>query len=62
LYRDAQRFSRGGSYLNFPGLHEEGEDLYRQTFGGNYERLRQIRHKYDPDELFRFNVKLAAST
>lgn len=58
LYRDAQRFSRGGSYLNFPGLHEEGDDLYKKTFGANYERLREVRARYDPDDLFIFNVKL----
>jgi FAD/FMN-containing dehydrogenase len=57
LYRDAERFSRGGSYLNFPGLHEEGEDLYKRTFGENYDRLRQVHRKYDPEGLFRFNVK-----
>jgi FAD/FMN-containing dehydrogenase len=57
LYREAERFSRGGTYLNFPGLHEEGEELYRKTFGANYERLREIRHKYDPHGLFHFNVK-----
>jgi FAD/FMN-containing dehydrogenase len=57
LYRDAERFSRGGTYLNFPGMHEEGEDLYKKTFGANYERLREVQRKYDPEGLFRFNVR-----
>lgn len=61
LYRDAEQFSRGGSYLNFPGLHEEGEALYKRTYGENYDRLREIQHKYDPSGLFRFNVKAPAT-
>jgi hypothetical protein len=35
--------------------------LYKQTFGSNYERLREIRTKYDPEGLFRFNVKLGSA-
>lgn len=58
LYREAQRHTRGGGYLNFPGFLEEGDQTLRQTFGGNYERLREIQTKYDPDELFRFNLRI----
>ncbi|TMC60527.1 MAG: FAD-dependent oxidoreductase [Chloroflexi bacterium] len=58
VYRKMQQFSSSGAYLNFPGFHEEGDELLRQTFGANYERLREIRAKYDPDGLFQFNVRL----
>jgi len=62
VHHDLEQFSSEGSYLNFPGFYEEGEKVLRQTFGTNYERLREIRQKYDPAGLFRFNVKLPTGT
>jgi FAD/FMN-containing dehydrogenase len=46
---------QGRMYLNFPGLGEEGEQLLRDTFGASYDRLRAIKQKYDPGNIFRFN-------
>jgi FAD/FMN-containing dehydrogenase len=58
VHGDAAR-AGGATYLNFPGLAEEGEVLVRQTFGPNYERLREIKAKYDPENLFRANFNIA---
>jgi hypothetical protein len=44
-----------GTYLNFPGLLEEGELQVRTSFGPNYERLVDVKTKWDPDNLFRIN-------
>jgi hypothetical protein len=49
---------KGRMYLNFPGQGEEGEKLLRDTFGDNYQRLREIKAKYDPDNRFRFNQNI----
>src|SRR5215210_6341808 len=53
---------RGRIYLNFPGLGEEGDDLVRRSFGSNFERLTQIKRKYDPDNIFRFNQNIPPTT
>ncbi|MHB1133666.1 MAG: FAD-binding oxidoreductase [Chloroflexota bacterium] len=53
--KDLEPFSRGGLYLNFPGLMEEGDRMLQGTFGDSYQRLRQIKTKYDPHNLFRLN-------
>lgn len=49
---------RGRLYLNFPGHGEEGETLLRDSFGSNYARLKAIKCKYDPDNMFRFNQNI----
>lgn len=45
-------------YLNFPGLHEGGTDTMRTTWGDKYERLRSIKRKYDPENVFRINQNI----
>lgn len=51
-------FTRGGSYLNFPGLGEEHDALLREAHGDNYERLVALKTKYDPSNLFRMNLNI----
>ncbi|WP_255190693.1 FAD-binding oxidoreductase [Natronobeatus ordinarius] len=46
----------GGSYVNF--MMEEGEDRIRATYADNYERLRKIKAKYDPDNFFHVNQNI----
>lgn len=52
VFKDMQRFTRGGSYLNFPGFVEEREALLHGAYRPNLERLRDIRAKYDLSNLF----------
>ncbi|HEY3782066.1 MAG TPA: FAD-binding oxidoreductase [Fimbriimonadaceae bacterium] len=49
-------YSAGGAYVNF--MMEEGEDRIRATYGGNYERLAQIKAKYDPTNFFSVNQNI----
>ena len=51
-------FSRGGSYLNFPGFGEEKEAMLRDAYGENYDRLAALKARYDPDNLFRMNLNI----
>src|SRR5919112_1756432 len=57
-FSDMRRFSNGGMYLNFPGFLEEGEQLLRDVYGENYERLVALKNKYDPTNLFRLNQNI----
>lgn len=52
------QFSDGGVYLNFPGFQEEGEALMRRQFGKNYERLAEIKKRYDPTNFFSLNQNI----
>lgn len=48
----------GRAYLNFPGHGEDGDALTRTSFGENYQRLVEIKTKYDPENRFRFNQNI----
>lgn len=50
-----RRYSAGGTYLNFPGFFEEGQDLMHDAYGENYERLAALKNEYDPENVFRLN-------
>jgi FAD/FMN-containing dehydrogenase len=52
----------GGSYLNFPGMFEEGATLIRTSFGPTYDRLAELKREYDPDNVFRRNQNVAPAT
>jgi UDP-N-acetylenolpyruvoylglucosamine reductase len=53
----AHPYSAGGAYINF--MMDEGAARVEATYGGNYSRLRQIKAKYDPANLFRVNQNIA---
>jgi FAD/FMN-containing dehydrogenase len=48
----------GRAYLNFPGHGEDGAALTRTSFGANFQRLVEIKTKYDPENRFRFNQNI----
>lgn len=56
-----RRFASGGIYLNFPGFGEEREELVRAAYGLNYPRLKALKARYDPTNLFRMNLNIAPS-
>jgi hypothetical protein len=55
---DIERFSDGSRYLNFAGLYEEGDEMMRGGFGPQYDRLAQLKAKYDPANLFGLNQNI----
>jgi FAD/FMN-containing dehydrogenase len=43
-----------GRWLNYLG-DDQGEDAIRGAYGPNYDRLREVKRRYDPDNVFRMN-------
>ncbi len=55
-----QAVSSGGMYLHYGSL--EKEDQIRAAYGANYDRLVEIKTRYDPMNLFRVNQNIRPST
>ncbi len=50
--------SMGGAYVNF--MMEEGEDRIKATYRDNYDRLLQVKQRYDPQNFFHVNQNIKA--
>jgi len=47
-------YSMGGGYVNML-MDDEGQERVRTTYRDNYDRLVEIKAKYDPHNLFHVN-------
>lgn len=56
-YEAARPFAMDAVYVN--NLGDEGQDRVRAAYGANYDRLVQLKRKFDPGNLFRLNSNLA---
>ena len=57
----ALRQGEGGAYVNFLG--DEGEARIREAYpGATFERLAEIKGRYDPTNLFRLNQNIPPAT
>jgi FAD/FMN-containing dehydrogenase len=56
-WRDMRGFSTGGTYVNFL-TEEEGDERIRAAYGKNYQRLVELKSKWDPDNLFCMNKNI----
>jgi FAD/FMN-containing dehydrogenase len=58
-YHDALHpHSAGGAYVNMM-MHDEGAERVRASYGANYDRLVEVKRRYDPTNLFRINQNVA---
>lgn len=49
-------YSAGGAYVNF--MMDEGQERVQATYRENYQRLAEIKSKYDPKNVFRVNQNI----
>jgi FAD/FMN-containing dehydrogenase len=49
-------YSEAGGYINFMG--PDDQERIRANYKGNYDRLVEVKRKYDPDNLFRLNQNI----
>ncbi|MBT8302341.1 MAG: FAD-binding oxidoreductase [Maribacter sp.] len=49
-------YSSGGAYSNF--MMNEGQDRVKASYKNNYERLTQVKKKYDPNNFFSVNQNI----
>lgn len=57
VWEQAEPELEGTVYLNHVSVDDQPEKV-RASFGANYNRLRQIKARYDPDNLFRQNANI----
>jgi FAD/FMN-containing dehydrogenase len=60
-YNALRSHSGSGGYVNFM-TGDEGQERVRATYGDNYDRLVEIKTKYDPTNLFRVNHNIKPAT
>ena len=46
----------GGAYVNF--LDGDGQERVRPSYGGNYDRLAELKRRYDPHNIFHVNQNI----
>ena len=56
LFQATAPHATGGVYVNF--MTEEEQQRVREAYGGSYERLVELKNKYDPTNLFRLNQNI----
>jgi FAD/FMN-containing dehydrogenase len=49
-------YSMGGAYVNF--MMDEGKDRIKATYRDNYQRLVEVKRKYDPTNFFHVNQNI----
>jgi FAD/FMN-containing dehydrogenase len=59
-WEDLHPYSMGGAYVNF--MMDEGDERVRATYRDHYDRLAEVKAKYDPDNVFRVNQNIRPAT
>jgi FAD/FMN-containing dehydrogenase len=56
FFREAAPFATGGVYVNF--ITDDESDRIKAAYGAGYDRLAEVKQKYDPQNLFRVNQNI----
>ena len=57
-YAALQPFMAERRYVNYLGEDDTGDDPVRAAYGPAYDRLAELKRKYDPENLFRLNANI----
>ncbi|MGE5805829.1 MAG: FAD-binding oxidoreductase [Ignavibacteria bacterium] len=57
LFDACTPYASGSVYVNF--MTSEEQDRVRQAYGSNYDRLVELKNKYDPNNFFNFNLNIS---
>jgi len=60
FYNELKPFSTGGVYVNLLGQDEK--ERVKSAYGTNFQKLREIKRKWDPGNLFRQNHNIKPAT
>ena len=60
VYDTFRPYLSGGSYVNYAGGDEDGGTS--AVYGDTWDRLVELKEKFDPDNVFRFNFNLRRAT
>jgi FAD/FMN-containing dehydrogenase len=60
FFAEAAPHAAGGVYVNF--MTEEETDRIGAAYGSNYDRLVELKNKFDPENVFRLNQNIAPKT
>jgi len=55
-FQDAAPHATGSGYVNF--LTEDEAERVAASYGANHARLQAVKHRFDPDNLFRMNLNI----
>ena len=55
VHRELQPYATGAEYANFPGFYEDNDQMVRDSFAPNLDRLLALKQRFDPTNLFRLN-------
>ena len=58
-FESVQPYAAARRYVNYLAGDDSGEDPVRSAYGPNYDRLVELKAKYDPDNLFHLNFNIA---
>jgi FAD/FMN-containing dehydrogenase len=59
FFQASAPYASAGAYVNF--MTEEESDRVAAAYGANYDRLAQIKKRYDPDNVFHLNQNIKPS-
>jgi FAD/FMN-containing dehydrogenase len=62
FWQEMRNYSDGQVYFNFNSDMSGTSDLVKDSFGHNYDRLVEVKTKYDPDNFFSVNVNIKPKT